>query len=389
MPLDLFSLSLLAMLAACLGAGMYLGLARGHRSERGVSTLAAGGATHQLGWLLWALATFNSHQWLSWLGVLCLLLGQLVLLAGTRRTFARPALLGWWGALVPLWLVALIMSLSGLILPHQAPLLHALLLAPLAFQISREAFHPGNDEHWSAPRWLLVGCMQGLSLTLALSALGTASGVLSLERAASIWAILACLISLILPYSYQLLVAHRLHARLSKLVRYDALTGLLNRRGLEEHAGRELHRARKHNGSMGLMLIDIDQFRVVNQRYGYGAGDVALKKCARELRKILGEDALIGRIAGEEFCVLLNDYNSQQLRTLAVEIEMSLQALAIEHGDHCFHLSVTLSLVKYGRHGYQFESLLQKAEEKLQYRKGNLRGENPAGSGAITITPAA
>lgn len=383
---DQFSICLAAMICAVLGAGMYFNLARGHESERGISTLAAGGALHQAGWFIWALSQFQSTGIGSWLAILLLLLGQLGLLAGTRRSFARPALLGWWGALVPLVLVAIIASLLQWISDTQSALIQALMLAPLAFQIGREAFSPSNDESWSLPRWILVGVTLGLAVTLLIAALALVTGVIALNKAAMIWAMLACISALLLPYSYQLLVSHRLYARLSKLVRYDALTGLLNRRGLEEHARRELHRARKHQTSLGLMLIDINQFRVINQRYGYGAGDVALKKCARKLREIAGETALIGRIAGEEYCIILSDKNSQSLRSLAVEIEMALQSLTIEHSDHSFHLSVTLSLVKYGRHGNQFEELLQSAEEKLQHRKGNLRGESTP-EGVSTITP--
>jgi diguanylate cyclase (GGDEF)-like protein len=383
---DQFSISVAAMICALLGAGMYLSLARGHHSERGITTLATGGVLHQAGWFTWAIDRFQSDNMTAWLAILLLILGQLGLLAGTRRSFARPALLGWWAALLPLWLMAMLANQLHLVSTAQSAFAQAILLAPLAFQIGREAFSPGNDEGWRFPRGLLIAATLALASVLTLVGISRLFGVISEPKAAQIWAVQACLIGLILPYSYQLMISHRLYMRISKLVRYDALTGLLNRRGMEEHAGREFHRARKHQSSLGLMLIDIDQFRIVNQRYGYGAGDVALKKCAKKIREIAGEEALIGRIAGEEFCIIFSDKDSHSLRSLAVEIEMSLQALSIEHSDHSFHLSVTLSLVKYGRHGTQFEALLQRAEEKLQQRKGNLRAENLP-EGAITVAP--
>ncbi|WP_157670787.1 GGDEF domain-containing protein [Chitinibacter sp. GC72] len=386
MLLSLSSLSVLAMICSALGALMYLGLARSQDSERGITTLAVGGVLHQSGWFVWALALFGSADLLAWLAILLLLLGQLGLLAGTRRSFARPAVLGWWAALIPLCLLAVVASLVQAISAAQAGLLQALLLAPLAFQIGREAFQPGNDEEWSLPRYLLVVTVFALAGILLCASLCNVFGAIPHDQLVQVWAVLACAISVVLPYSYQLMIAHRLHTRLTKLVRYDALTGLLNRRGMEEHAERELHRARKHNSSLGLMLLDIDQFRVVNQRYGYGSGDAALKKCAKKIREIAGDEALIGRIAGEEFCIIFCDKNSHELRSLAVEIEMALEALTIEHGDFSFHLSVTLSLVKYGRHGNQFEALLQRAEEKLQLRKGHLRGE-AIPEGAITVAP--
>lgn len=380
------SLSAIAMICALLGAGMYLSLARGHDSERGIVTLAVGGILHQTGWFLWGLDQFNSVGLTAWVGILLLLLGQLGLLAGTRRAFARPALLGWWAALLPLWLLMLALSMFNSISTAQSSLAQALLLAPLAFQIGREAFSPSNDEDWSLPRWLMVASTLALAASLLALGLAHLSGTMDDGGIATARASLACLIGLLLPYSYQLLISHRLYTRLSKLVRFDALTGLLNRRGMEEHASRELHRARKLQLVPGLMLIDIDQFRIVNQRYGYGAGDAALRKCAKKIREIAGEEALIGRIAGEEFCVLFSDKDSHTLRSLAVELEMALQALTIEHGDHSFHLSVTLSLVKYGRHGNQFEELLQRAEAKLQHRKGHHRADSLP-NGAITITP--
>ncbi|WP_410499730.1 GGDEF domain-containing protein [Chitinibacter sp. S2-10] len=381
MPDTSLPLSLIAMICAVLGALMHLALARGQESERGMATLATGGALYQAGWLIWAMTQFANAGTMVWLGVFLILLGQLGLLAGTRRAFARPALLGWWAMLLPLCFIAIIASSLQLI---PAPLLcQALLLAPLAFQIGREAFVRSNDEDWSLPRWLLVGTTQGLAAGLLAIGVGDALGML--DFAPAYLAVLASLTCLLLPYSYQLMIAHRLHSRLSKLVRYDALTGLLNRRGMEEHAERELHRVRKHQTSLCLMLIDIKQFRLVNQLYGYGAGDAALKKCARTLREIAGDDVLIGRIGGEEFCLVLSDKDSHALRTLAVEIEMALQSLTIEHGDHSFHLSIILSLAKYGRHGHTFEALLERAESKLQLRKATPRSE-PMPDG-ITITP--
>ncbi|NTV12217.1 MAG: diguanylate cyclase, partial [Zoogloea sp.] len=102
----------------------------------------------------------------------------------------------------------------------------------------------------------------------------------------------------------------RLHTELeqtSELVRLDALTGALNRKGLDEAMEREIARARRQGSSLCLALLDVDNFKRINDRHGHHAGDDALRHLARVIRDTLRPQDIVARYGGEEFVVLLPD----------------------------------------------------------------------------------
>ncbi len=89
-------------------------------------------------------------------------------------------------------------------------------------------------------------------------------------------------------------------AQLEYQVRHDPLTGVLNRRGFFEQATASI-------GSRALLLVDLDEFKIVNDHYGHGVGDQLLRVVAAALVRTAGPDAFIGRLGGDEFVVLMAD----------------------------------------------------------------------------------
>ena len=175
---------------------------------------------------------------------------------------------------------------------------------------------------------------------------------------------------LVLPYAYHNALSHRLHTRLVKLARYDALTGLLNRRGIEECAIKELRRAQKHQHSFTMICVNLKQFQEINQRYGFAAGDMALRKSARVLKDIVGDATVtIGRFTGNDFILLCSNLSTQQIRTMMLEIELSINALQIDHSDSSFHPSCTLNMVRAGVNSDSIYELLEHLQEAIQKRK--------------------
>jgi diguanylate cyclase (GGDEF)-like protein len=96
----------------------------------------------------------------------------------------------------------------------------------------------------------------------------------------------------------------------SQMIR-DGLTGLFNHSVTEDLLSREVSRARRNKSPLTMVLIDIDHFKVVNDRYGHAAGDRVLKSLARMLQQRLRTSDLIGRYGGEEFVVLMPDTDGQ------------------------------------------------------------------------------
>lgn len=128
--------------------------------------------------------------------------------------------------------------------------------------------------------------------------------------------------------------------RISELARTDSLTGLLNRRALDELGSQELARSRREGWPVSVLITDIDHFKPVNDRHGHSIGDELLSALAKRLRKTFRETDLVARWGGEEFlCVLPNtsteaaaaavarlrdDLKSQPIRTRVGPIPVTL-----------------------------------------------------------------
>lgn len=351
------------LISGVLAMAQYALLARAHHSERGLGTIAFGGGLLAAGGVAFALlcsgtyCTLAGFVWIS---------GLLLLLAGTRRFFARPALLGWWAS--SLGFAALILLAQGAMLITQAIALHLLCLitVPLWLMIAFETRHADNDEQWALPRSLLMAVL----VIFALSFLALGLGIVPSENLHLTVLITLLISQLVLPYCYHNALSHRLHTRLIKLVRYDALTGLLNRRGVEESAIRELRRAQKYHQSFAMIYVNLKQFQEINQRYGFAAGDSALRKSARALKDIVSDSGIsIGRFTGNDFILLCSNTPMQQIRNMMLEIELAINALQIEHSDSSFHLSCIVNVVKAGTDGDTVYELFNSAQALMQKRK--------------------
>lgn len=126
--------------------------------------------------------------------------------------------------------------------------------------------------------------------------------------------------------------AHQLRARLNELqtqVLTDALTGLLNRRGLEEHWQR-LDAAAAAGGDRArcaVIVIDVDHFKQVNDRFGHAFGDQVLRAVAQVLRRVVGAGGVAARMGGEEFLLLLPDHD----RARAADLAEAVRGLMARH----------------------------------------------------------
>jgi diguanylate cyclase (GGDEF)-like protein len=119
-------------------------------------------------------------------------------------------------------------------------------------------------------------------------------------------------------------------AQVEVLARHDALTGLPNRRSLEELLPREMARARREETSLCMALVDIDHFKAYNDTYGHLAGDAVLRECATAWdAQLRGADSIV-RFGGEEFLVVLPDCGIEE----AIEILERLRA-ATAAGQTC------------------------------------------------------
>ena len=105
----------------------------------------------------------------------------------------------------------------------------------------------------------------------------------------------------------------------------DAMTGLSNRRYLERRLDEEILRSKRHRFPMSLLMLDVDEFKSYNDKFGHPAGDIALKIVANVLTEILRGDDVAARYGGEEFAVLLPQTTSTEASAIAVRIRQRIE----------------------------------------------------------------
>ncbi len=141
---------------------------------------------------------------------------------------------------------------------------------------------------------------------------------------------------LVLLVLVPLLVLHRadMARQLEQRAATDGKTGLLNAAAWHDQAERALHRVQRHGGAAGVLILDLDHFKAVNDTYGHLAGDQVLVAVAETLRTEVREGDVVGRFGGEEFVVLLRDLEPanagrRQLEAVAERIRERIAALAV------------------------------------------------------------
>jgi diguanylate cyclase (GGDEF)-like protein len=158
--------------------------------------------------------------------------------------------------------------------------------------------------------------------------------------------------------------------------RVDPLTGLLNRRGCVERLAAELSRAGRDGGAPGVLVIDADHFKRVNDTHGHRAGDEALITIARRLRETVREYDVVARWGGEEFCVVVPGTESDaELLQIGESIRAAVAGVpvAVQPGV-LLRLTVSIGAVRAGEGLWSVEGIVDSADRALYAAKR--RGRN-------------
>jgi len=146
--------------------------------------------------------------------------------------------------------------------------------------------------------------------------------------------------------SHELLARVRTHLELNYVRKFfktaslvDSLTGLFNHEYIKERVEIEISRAIRKKRPLGLLMLDIDHFKGINDNFGHQAGDIVLAKCAESFRSILRKEDICGRYGGEEFLVILPDADLENGLASAERIRLAIENLAWEQPA----LKVTIS----------------------------------------------
>ncbi|MFT5721814.1 MAG: diguanylate cyclase (GGDEF)-like protein [Motiliproteus sp.] len=156
---------------------------------------------------------------------------------------------------------------------------------------------------------------------------------------------------------------------LQQLAFYDHLTGLANRRLLNEHLQQLLREVHRYNRSGALLYLDLDDFKQVNDSMGHHAGDQLLKQIAQRLRSVVRDSDLVARLGGDEFGVLLLDPHSvANVRRIAEELIRDIE-LPITVEGHTFRVSTSIGISLIPQNGDTASSLLSCADNAMYRAK--------------------
>jgi diguanylate cyclase (GGDEF)-like protein len=150
----------------------------------------------------------------------------------------------------------------------------------------------------------------------------------------------------------------------------DPLTGLFNRRYLDESMLREGLRARRRNQSFALLMIDLDHFARFTERHGHDVGDVALAPVASHVSQSIRQDDIACRYGGEEFVVVMPEADLKTAAAQADAIRRAVRAAHIDyHGRRLDVITVSIGVAVYPLHGNEPALCLRAAEKALNIAK--------------------
>lgn len=164
-----------------------------------------------------------------------------------------------------------------------------------------------------------------------------------------------------------------LQARLQEQAIRDALTGLFNRRYLDETLLRELSRAKRDGYPLAVIMVDIDHFKQINDTYGHSAGDEVIRSLGAILRQSARESDITCRYGGEEFVIALPHMGIEAAHARAEKLRLDAAAKPVRHGD--FEIGYTLSagVSAYPVHATNHETLIEYADLALYQSKADGR----------------
>jgi diguanylate cyclase (GGDEF)-like protein/PAS domain S-box-containing protein len=176
----------------------------------------------------------------------------------------------------------------------------------------------------------------------------------------------------------QLKEINRLHQQLQEQVIRDPLTGLFNRRYLNETLQHEIASVKREGHPLSVLMIDIDHFKRINDTYGHVNGDVVLITLSNHLvGKVRGSD-MVYRYGGEEFLILMRNTTVENACQRAEALRASIEDLEIRINDRTEHLTISIGVATYPLHSAELQKVIEAADTALYRAKAGGRNRTAA-----------
>ena len=157
--------------------------------------------------------------------------------------------------------------------------------------------------------------------------------------------------------------------KLEKTANRDELSGLYNRRKMDEILFREIAFSKRYGDPLSLMMMDIDYFKSVNDTYGHHAGDHYLVEFAKVLQNQVRLVDFVGRWGGEEFIILLPKTNAEQAKELAERLRYAVEMMQIESGRGLISRTVSIGIASAQSGKMDMDEIIRQADEAMYRAK--------------------
>jgi diguanylate cyclase len=179
----------------------------------------------------------------------------------------------------------------------------------------------------------------------------------------------------VMSFSLSRRLAHQ-REELERISRTDGLSQLNNRRYWEELVYREYERHKRSNSQLSLIMIDIDRFKEVNDKYGHVAGDKMIREISGLLADAVRNIDVVGRYGGEEFGILLPDTDAEGAMVFAERLRLAVQSLKIKpYGVRC---TISLGVAEADPGVKKYRQLIERADRALYVAKNEGRNISKA-----------
>lgn len=171
------------------------------------------------------------------------------------------------------------------------------------------------------------------------------------------------------------IVSKKLMQILNKMARVDQLTGMFNRKYLDEFAETSIPQALRTETPYGVLMIDIDFFKMINDTYGHDVGDEGIRIVSRVIKDSIRKSDIAIRFGGEEFIVLLYNCNREYLREVAEKIRVNFAKQVISAGSESFSKTLSVGAVMFPDDSESIWKCIKYADMSLYYAKEHGRNQ--------------
>ena len=161
-----------------------------------------------------------------------------------------------------------------------------------------------------------------------------------------------------------------LENKLEEQANTDYLTGCDSRRHFLERAEQEFSRIHRYGGQMSMLMLDLDHFKNINDKYGHQVGDVTLKKLAQVCKGLMREVDVIGRLGGEEFAIMLPETGSERAREVAERLCQAVALAEVPMGDAPpLHFTTSIGVAVLTAEDPRIDTIINRADRALYIAK--------------------